>query len=60
MTAPIVLDIDGTLTRADGEPGIDPRVFEPLRTWPEPVVVATGKAFPFRSHSASSSASKSA
>jgi hypothetical protein len=47
MTAPIVLDIDGTLTRADGEPGIDPRVFEPLRTWPEPVVVATGKAFPF-------------
>ncbi|MFC7115063.1 HAD-IIB family hydrolase [Natronoarchaeum sp. GCM10025703] len=47
MTAPLVLDIDGTLTRADGEPGIDPRVFEPLRAWPEPVVVATGKAFPF-------------
>jgi len=47
MTAPLVLDIDGTLTRADGEPGIDPRVFEPLREWPEPVVIATGKAFPF-------------
>ncbi|SNZ05192.1 hypothetical protein SAMN06269185_0795 [Natronoarchaeum philippinense] len=47
MTAPLVLDIDGTLTRADGEPGIDPAVFEPLREWPEPVVIATGKAFPF-------------
>jgi phosphoglycolate phosphatase (TIGR01487 family) len=47
MTAPLALDIDGTLTRADGQPGIDPRVFEPIREWPEPVVLATGKAFPF-------------
>ncbi len=47
MTPPLVLDIDGTLTRADGEHGIDPRVFEPIRAWPEPVVIATGKAFPF-------------
>jgi len=47
MTAPLALDIDGTLTRADGQPGIDPRVFEPIREWPEPVVLATGKAFPY-------------
>ena len=47
MTPPLVLDIDGTLTRADGEPGINPRVFEPIRAWAEPVVLATGKAFPF-------------
>jgi phosphoglycolate phosphatase (TIGR01487 family) len=47
MTAPLALDIDGTLTRADGQPGIDPRVFEPIREWPEPVVLVTGKAFPF-------------
>ncbi|EMA35322.1 HAD-IIB family hydrolase [Halobiforma nitratireducens] len=43
---PLVLDIDGTLTRPDGW-GIDPRVFDPLRKWDAPVVVATGKAFPY-------------
>ncbi|WP_226007616.1 HAD-IIB family hydrolase [Natrinema salinisoli] len=48
MTAdpPLVLDIDGTLTRPQGW-GIDPRVFDPLREWEAPVVVATGKAFPY-------------
>jgi hydroxymethylpyrimidine pyrophosphatase-like HAD family hydrolase len=42
----IVLDIDGTLTRPTGH-GIDPRVFDPIRDWPAPVVLATGKAFPY-------------
>ncbi|WP_435347100.1 phosphoglycolate phosphatase [Haloarchaeobius sp. HRN-SO-5] len=42
---PLVLDIDGTLTRPEG--GIDPRACEPIRSWPEPVVLATGKAFPY-------------
>lgn len=47
MTAPpLALDIDGTLTRPDAE-SIDPRVFDPLREWPAPVVLATGKAFPY-------------
>jgi phosphoglycolate phosphatase len=48
MTAdpPLVLDIDGTLTRPEGW-GIDPRVFDPLHDWDAPVVVATGKAFPY-------------
>ncbi|WP_049921419.1 HAD-IIB family hydrolase [Halopiger djelfimassiliensis] len=48
MTAdpPLVLDIDGTLTRPEGW-GIDPRVFDPLRAWDAPVIVATGKAFPY-------------
>ncbi|TYL39042.1 phosphoglycolate phosphatase [Natronococcus pandeyae] len=47
MTAPpLVLDIDGTLTRPDGW-GIDPRVFDPIRDWDAPVVIATGKAFPY-------------
>ncbi|APW97932.1 phosphoglycolate phosphatase [Halobiforma lacisalsi AJ5] len=48
MTAdpPLVLDIDGTLTRPEGW-GIDPRVFDPLREWDAPVVLATGKAFPY-------------
>ncbi|QFU81280.1 HAD-IIB family hydrolase [Natronorubrum aibiense] len=48
MTAdpPLVLDIDGTLTRPDGW-GIDPRVFDPIRDWEAPVVIATGKAFPY-------------
>jgi phosphoglycolate phosphatase (TIGR01487 family) len=43
---PLVLDIDGTLTRPAGW-GIDPRVFDPLREWDAPVVIATGKAFPY-------------
>lgn len=42
---PLLLDIDGTLTAADG--GLAPSVFEPLRTWRAPLVVATGKAFPY-------------
>ncbi|WP_323675787.1 HAD hydrolase family protein [Halorubellus sp. PRR65] len=43
---PLALDIDGTLTRPSGH-GIDPRVFDPLGEWPAPVVLATGKAFPY-------------
>lgn len=48
MTAdpPLVLDVDGTLTRPEGW-GLDPRVFDPLREWEAPVVIATGKAFPY-------------
>ncbi|OLZ40182.1 phosphoglycolate phosphatase [Natrinema saccharevitans] len=48
MTAdpPLVLDIDGTLTRPEGW-GIDPRVFDAIRQWDAPVVIATGKAFPY-------------
>ena len=44
---PLVLDVDGTLTRPDGTRGLDPRVFDPLREWAAPVVLATGKAFPY-------------
>lgn len=44
--AALLLDIDGTLTRPTGE-GIDPRVFDPIRNWNAPVVLATAKAFPF-------------
>jgi phosphoglycolate phosphatase len=43
---PLVLDIDGTLTRPEGW-GIDPRVFDPIHDWDAPVVIATGKAFPY-------------
>jgi len=42
---PLAVDIDGTLngpTRA-----VDPRVFPVLRDWTAPVVLATGKAFPY-------------
>jgi hypothetical protein len=42
---PLALDIDGTLT--DGDGALDPRVFQYLPDWPAPVVVATGKAFPY-------------
>ncbi|MFC7020248.1 MULTISPECIES: phosphoglycolate phosphatase [Haloarcula] len=42
---PLVVDIDGTLT--DSHRAIDPRVFPVLRSWPDRVVVATGKAMPF-------------
>ncbi|MFD1514933.1 phosphoglycolate phosphatase [Halomarina rubra] len=45
MTPPLAVDIDGTLT--DGTGALDPRVMTPLREWPEPVVVATGKALPY-------------
>jgi phosphoglycolate phosphatase (TIGR01487 family) len=42
---PLVLDIDGTLTTAEGS--VDPRAFEVLPGWGAPVVLATGKAFPY-------------
>jgi len=42
---PLALDIDGTLT--DGSGRLDPRVFQYLPTWDAPVVLATGKAFPY-------------
>lgn len=42
---PLALDIDGTMTLSDGS--VDPRVWEVVRGWDAPVVVATGKAFPY-------------
>lgn len=45
MAPPLALDIDGTLTTPEGP--LDPRIFEFLRSWDAPVVVATGKAFPY-------------
>jgi phosphoglycolate phosphatase (TIGR01487 family) len=42
---PLAVDIDGTLT--DGARAIDPRVFPVLAEWPEPVIIATGKAMPY-------------
>ena len=45
MVPPLAVDIDGTLTRPDTS--LDPRVIDPLRDWDAPVVVATGKAFPY-------------
>jgi hypothetical protein len=39
------LDIDGTLTTPAHR--IDPRVFDWLPEWPAPVVIATGKSFPY-------------
>jgi len=45
MVPPLAVDIDGTLTRPDDS--IDPRVFDALRGWDAPVVVATGKSFPY-------------
>lgn len=45
MVPPLAADIDGTLTRPDDS--IDPRVFDALRGWDGPVVVATGKSFPY-------------
>ena len=47
---PLALDIDGTMTRPRSGPRerrIDPRVMDALREWPAPVVLATGKAFPY-------------
>lgn len=46
VTPPLALDIDGTLTRPDGD-GIDPRAFELLPEWDAPIVLCTGKAFPY-------------
>jgi len=45
MVPPLALDIDGTLTTRDDQ--IDPRVFELLPEWEAPIVVATGKSFPY-------------
>jgi len=45
MVPPLALDIDGTLTTRDDQ--IDPRVFEVLPAWDAPIVVATGKSFPY-------------
>jgi len=45
MVPPLAVDIDGTLT--DGAGAVDPRVFDVLREWAAPVVLATGKAFPY-------------
>jgi len=42
---PLVLDIDGTLTTETE--AVDPRVFDVLPAWDAPVVLATGKAFPY-------------
>ncbi|MFB6251291.1 MAG: HAD-IIB family hydrolase [Halobellus sp.] len=42
---PLVLDIDGTLTDDDGR--LDPRTFTYLQAWDAPVVLATGKSFPY-------------
>ena len=44
-TPPLALDIDGTLTDGDGR--LDPRTFEYLPGWDAPIVLATGKAFPY-------------
>jgi len=45
VTPPLVVDIDGTLSRADRS--LDGRVLDALRDWDAPVVVATGKATPY-------------
>jgi hypothetical protein len=45
MVPPLALDIDGTLTTPAG--AVDPRVFDVLPAWDAPVVLATGKAFPY-------------
>ncbi len=45
MVPPLAVDIDGTLTRRDKS--IDPRVFDAIRGWDAPVVIATGKSFPY-------------
>ena len=50
MVPPLVLDIDGTLTIGDAEQEpapIDPRLLDRLRNWEAPVMLSTGKAFPF-------------
>jgi phosphoglycolate phosphatase (TIGR01487 family) len=45
MAVPLALDIDGTLTTSTHR--IDPRIFHYLPDWPAPVVIATGKSFPY-------------
>ena len=44
-TPPLVVDVDGTLTGP--EQAVAPAAMTALAEWPAPVVVATGKAFPF-------------
>lgn len=45
MSRPIVVDIDGTMSRPDRS--IEGRVIDALHDWPHPVIIATGKAFPY-------------
>lgn len=45
MVPPLALDIDGTLTTP--EHTVAPRAFSLLAEWEAPVVLATGKAFPY-------------
>ncbi len=45
MVPPLALDIDGTLTTP--EHTIDPRLFGALQRWDAPIVIATGKSFPY-------------
>jgi len=45
MVPPLALDIDGTLTTP--EHTIAPRAFSLLAGWDAPVILATGKAFPY-------------
>lgn len=45
MSVPIVVDIDGTMSRPDRS--IPGSVIDRLRCWADPVVIATGKAFPY-------------
>lgn len=45
MTAPIVVDIDGTMSRPDRS--IPGSVIDRLFEWSGPIVIATGKAFPY-------------
>ena len=42
---PLAVDIDGTLT--DERRVVDPRAMAVVQDWPAPVVIATGKAFPY-------------
>lgn len=42
---PLAVDIDGTLT--DDRRVVDARAMAVLQHWPAPVVIATGKAFPY-------------
>jgi phosphoglycolate phosphatase (TIGR01487 family) len=45
VAPPLAIDIDGTLT--DGRRVVDARAMAVLQHWPSPVVIATGKAFPY-------------
>lgn len=45
MPSPVVIDIDGTLSRPDRS--IEGRIIDAVRDWDETVVIATGKAFPY-------------